>query len=37
MRGLAHITGDGLLNLLRLEADVGYRIDSPLPGRRSSA
>jgi phosphoribosylformylglycinamidine cyclo-ligase len=30
-RGLAHITGDGLLNLLRLEADVGYRIDSPLP------
>ena len=31
MRGLAHITGDGLLNLLRLEAEVGYRIDSPLP------
>jgi phosphoribosylformylglycinamidine cyclo-ligase len=31
VRGLAHITGDGLLNLLRLEADVGYRIDSPLP------
>ncbi len=30
-RGLAHITGDGLLNLLRLEADVGYRIDAPLP------
>ena len=29
--GLAHITGDGLLNLLRLEAPVGYRIDSPLP------
>ena len=30
VRGLAHITGDGFLNLLRLEADVGYRIDSPL-------
>ena len=31
VRGLAHITGDGLLNLLRLEAEVGYRISSPLP------
>ena len=31
VRGLAHITGDGLLNLLRLQADVGYRIDAPLP------
>ena len=31
MRGLAHITGEGFLNLLRLEAEVGYRIDSPLP------
>ena len=31
VRGLAHITGDGLANLLRLEAEVGYRIDSPLP------
>jgi phosphoribosylformylglycinamidine cyclo-ligase len=31
VRGLAHITGDGFLNLLRLEAGVGYRIDSPLP------
>src|SRR3954451_13889642 len=31
VRGLAHITGEGLLNLLRLEADVGFRIDSPLP------
>jgi phosphoribosylformylglycinamidine cyclo-ligase len=31
IRGLAHITGEGLLNLLRLEAEVGYRIDSPLP------
>jgi phosphoribosylformylglycinamidine cyclo-ligase len=31
VRGLAHITGDGFLNLLRLEAEVGYRIDQPLP------
>ncbi len=31
VRGLAHITGEGLLNLLRLEAPVGYRIDKPLP------
>ena len=31
VRGLAHITGDGYLNLLRLEAAVGYGIDSPLP------
>jgi phosphoribosylformylglycinamidine cyclo-ligase len=31
VRGLAHITGDGLLNLLRLEAPVGYRIEEPLP------
>ena len=31
VRGLAHITGDGLLNLLRLEAEVGYLISSPLP------
>ena len=30
VRGLAHITGDGPLNLLRLEAEVGYAIDSPL-------
>jgi phosphoribosylformylglycinamidine cyclo-ligase len=29
-RGLAHITGDGLLNLTRLNERVGYRIDSPL-------
>ena len=28
VRGLAHISGDGLLNLPRLEADVGYVIDS---------
>jgi phosphoribosylformylglycinamidine cyclo-ligase len=31
VHGLAHITGDGLRNLLRLEADVGYEIDDPLP------
>jgi phosphoribosylformylglycinamidine cyclo-ligase len=31
VRGLAHITGDGFLNLLRLEAAVGYRVDAPLP------
>jgi phosphoribosylformylglycinamidine cyclo-ligase len=31
VRGLAHITSGGLLNLLRLEADVGYLIDAPLP------
>jgi phosphoribosylformylglycinamidine cyclo-ligase len=31
VRGLAHITGDGLSNLLRLEAEVGYEIDDPLP------
>ena len=30
VRGIAHITGDGLLNLLRLPAEVGYRIDRPL-------
>jgi phosphoribosylformylglycinamidine cyclo-ligase len=31
VRGLAHITGDGLRNLLRLRAPVGYEIDDPLP------
>jgi phosphoribosylformylglycinamidine cyclo-ligase len=31
VRGLAHITGDGFLNLTRLDALVGYRIDAPLP------
>jgi phosphoribosylformylglycinamidine cyclo-ligase len=31
VRGLAHITGDGFLNLTRLEAPVGYRVDKPLP------
>ena len=28
VRGLAHITGEGFLNLLRLEAEVGYRLDA---------
>jgi phosphoribosylformylglycinamidine cyclo-ligase len=31
VHGLAHITGDGVLNLLRLDSPVGYCIDSPLP------
>src|SRR4051795_1339173 len=31
VRGLAHITGEGFLNLLRLDAAVGFAIDSPLP------
>jgi phosphoribosylformylglycinamidine cyclo-ligase len=31
VRGLAHITGDGFLNLLRLQAKVGFKIDAPLP------
>jgi phosphoribosylformylglycinamidine cyclo-ligase len=31
VRGLAHITSGGLLNLLRLEAEVGYSVDRPLP------
>ncbi|MEZ5155545.1 MAG: phosphoribosylformylglycinamidine cyclo-ligase [Solirubrobacterales bacterium] len=31
VRGLAHITGDGLNNLLRLGKGVGYAIDDPLP------
>jgi phosphoribosylformylglycinamidine cyclo-ligase len=31
VRGLVHITGDGLANLSRLEAEVGYEIDDPLP------
>ncbi len=31
IRGMVHITGDGLLNLRRLDANVGYDIDSLLP------
>jgi phosphoribosylformylglycinamidine cyclo-ligase len=31
VHGLAHITGDGLRNLLRLHAPVGYEISEPLP------
>ena len=30
LHGLAHITGDGLLNLLRLNPGVGFHIDAPL-------
>jgi phosphoribosylformylglycinamidine cyclo-ligase len=30
-RGLAHITGDGLNNLLRLSEEVGFEVDDPLP------
>jgi phosphoribosylformylglycinamidine cyclo-ligase len=30
VHGLAHITGDGLLNLLRLNPEVGYHVDAPL-------
>jgi phosphoribosylformylglycinamidine cyclo-ligase len=31
VHGLAHVTGDGVLNLLRLEAEVGFDLHSPLP------
>jgi phosphoribosylformylglycinamidine cyclo-ligase len=31
VHGLAHITGDGLLNLRRLRRGVGFAIDAPLP------
>jgi len=31
VHGLAHITGDGLLNLLRLNERAGFEIDRPLP------
>ena len=31
VHGLAHISGGGLLNLARLNAEVGYRVDSLLP------
>jgi phosphoribosylformylglycinamidine cyclo-ligase len=32
VRGLAHITGEGFLNLLRLQSETaGYLIDQPLP------
>jgi phosphoribosylformylglycinamidine cyclo-ligase len=33
VHGLAHITGDGLLNLLRLNENVGYELDDPLPSQ----
>jgi phosphoribosylformylglycinamidine cyclo-ligase len=31
VHGLAHITGGGVLNLLRIGSGVGYEISSPLP------
>ena len=31
VHGLAHITGDGVNNLLRLSREVGYEITDPLP------
>src|SRR5262249_35090037 len=31
VRGLAHITSGGLNNLLRLDAEVAYEIDDPMP------
>jgi len=31
VHGLAHITGDGLLNLKRLAPAIGFEIDAPLP------
>jgi phosphoribosylformylglycinamidine cyclo-ligase len=31
VHGLAHITGGGVLNLLRLGSGVGFEVDAPLP------
>jgi phosphoribosylformylglycinamidine cyclo-ligase len=31
VHGLAHITGEGVLNLLRLSPEVGFELDAPLP------
>jgi phosphoribosylformylglycinamidine cyclo-ligase len=31
VHGLSHITGDGVLNLLRLGDGIGFEIDAPLP------
>lgn len=31
VRGLAHITGGGMANLLRLHGEGGWRVDAPLP------
>jgi phosphoribosylformylglycinamidine cyclo-ligase len=31
VHGLAHITGGGVTNLLRLPGEVGYELDAPLP------
>src|SRR4051794_36719545 len=31
VHGLAHITGDGLENLLRLNSEIGFEVSDPLP------
>ena len=31
VRGLAHITGGGVLNLLRIGQGIGYEVEAPLP------
>ena len=31
VRGMAHLTGGGLLNLARVRSDVGYQIEDPFP------
>ena len=31
VHGLSHITGGGVLNLLRIGTDIGYEVSSPLP------
>lgn len=31
IHGLAHITGGGVLNLLRLGSGIGFQVDAPLP------
>jgi phosphoribosylformylglycinamidine cyclo-ligase len=33
VRGLAHLTSGGVLNLLRLNKDVGYEFNDPLPAQ----
>jgi phosphoribosylformylglycinamidine cyclo-ligase len=33
VRALAHITGGGVMNLLRFPGDAGWRIDAPLPAQ----
>ncbi len=36
LRGIAHITGGGLSNLLRLHGSLGYHISDPLPAHPES-